>query len=125
MAAAFAALLMATGCDDAEPATEAVRIEPTSVALRKGESATFTASGGYEYTWSIAQGGWGFLSNLTGPTVTYTSLYDPSNLVAAVQVLSVISSIPDAHRAETNAPPINGEVSAEAHITHVSGDAPI
>jgi len=121
MAAAVAALWMAAGCDDAEPVNEAIRIEPNSVALKKGESATFTASGGYDYTWKLKAGqeSWGFLSTYSGPEVTYTSLYDPGAATSAVQVLTVISTIPDMHRAATNAPG-NPEKTAEAYITHIT-----
>jgi hypothetical protein len=127
--ACIAALLLAsslfalTGCDDASPANETLRINPTAAALRTGESATFTASGGYDYTWSMQQP-WGHLSALTGPTVTYTSLYDPGVSSNAFQVLTVVSTIPDQHRAETNTIPPSTQISAEAYITHLSSNSP-
>jgi hypothetical protein len=115
--AALAAILLAvTGCDDAEPANETVSIEPSSAPIKIGQSVSFAASGGYNYTWSLQNAGWGYLSSLTGPQVTYTSLYDPTN--AQVQVLRVVSTIPDLHRGVTNTVP-DVESSAEAYITHM------
>ena len=124
LAACLAAL---TGCDNADSATKTVSVEPTTATIKPGNSVTFTASGGYEYHWSLQAGkeAWGLLSTLTGPTVTYTSVYDPGSNSTALQVLTVVSTLPDMHRAETNPVPNTDEFTAEAYITHLSSNSTV
>jgi len=119
----LAASLALTGCEDTESTDTPVKITPSSTALRKGESVTLTASGGFEYKWAMEQDklDWGFLSAYEGETVVYTSLYDPPSQ-SAVHVITVTSTYPSAYRADalTNAPPVDGGKTAEAYITHLS-----
>lgn len=87
--------LILTSCETESVKNNDVTITPVSIGLHNGEYADFTASGGYDYSWSLQNPSWGVLSNLTGPTTRYTDRYDPgSNLNAsAVQVLTVTSTI--------------------------------
>ena len=118
-----AALITAflSGCEelDVSPASSKVKITPDSVALTEGQSQLFTASGGYEYTWSLKNEGWGMLSTYSGSQTTYTSLYTPGSN-SAVQILFVTSSIPNnVGSSSSNANPVVNS-GAEAHITHIS-----
>jgi hypothetical protein len=105
-------LLLPAGCET-ESAAEGPRITPHSVSLRKGESAEFIASGGYEYTWSIENKSWALLSASAGDRVVYTSLYDPGD-AEAVQTLTVTSRIIGS--SSTNATNVK---KAEAYIVHL------
>lgn len=85
-----AGLFLGTGCDT-DSASSAVDVSPSSVVLSQGESATFTASGGYEYTWSLdPNDGSGRLSTFKGPTVTYTCLTTNTSSPKKVVVTSTI-----------------------------------
>jgi hypothetical protein len=69
-----AGLFVGAGCDT-DSASSEVDVSPSSVVLEKGKSATFTASGGYEYTWSLdPNDGSGRLNTTKGAQVTYTCL---------------------------------------------------
>jgi hypothetical protein len=65
------------GCDS-EPAGSPITISPPSATIHKGESITFTASGGYEYEWSVDTPEYGTLSVTRGASTVYTSIYDPT-----------------------------------------------
>jgi hypothetical protein len=85
-----AGLFLGTGCDT-DSASSAVEVSPSSVVLSQGESANFTASGGYEYTWSLdPNDGSGRLNTSKGPTVTYTCLTTSTNSSKRVVVKSTI-----------------------------------
>lgn len=66
-------------------------VEPSEVTILIGQSQTFTAYGGDEYSWSLYNESWGTLSTRIGDTVTYTSLYSPSTNTVDVQKLTVTS----------------------------------
>jgi len=87
--------LLFSGCETESVANNDLRISPSSVGLYKDQYADFTASGGYEYTWSLENPTWGVLSSLTGPTTRYTDRYDPGSNgnASVVQVLTVTSVI--------------------------------
>jgi hypothetical protein len=112
------ALFAVTGCEDvkAKPATGKVEITPDSVAIRVGHAITFTASGGYEYTWSLEEESWGTLSTRSGDQTTYTSTYAPGSNTNATQILHVSSTIPG--NTSTNTAP--SQWSAESYITHLN-----
>jgi hypothetical protein len=100
---------------------EAVRITPDSAVLRDGQSVTFTATGGYDYEWSLENDSYGVLSTRRGATTTYVSMIDPgsdTNQVGGVtQILRVTSTV-SGGTSTTN----SGQVTtgtAEAHITHL------
>lgn len=82
------------GCE-AQSSREAVIITPSTATVKKGQSVSFTASGGHEYWWELKYEGWGTLSTKRGPTTVYTALVTPgvSNAVLN-QVLTCISVIP-------------------------------
>jgi hypothetical protein len=102
------------GCET-QSATSKVTIDPSSATVSAGQSITFTASGGYNYTWSLSDHTLGTLSTTTGDSTTYTSLYDPGPSNSAVQVLTVASSI--AGSSSTNGAP--AEWTAEVYINHI------
>lgn len=84
-------LFLGTGCDT-DSASSEVGVTPSSVVLNKGQSAEFTASTGYEYTWSLdPDDGSGRLSTLKGPTVTYTCL--ATNIGTSPKKVVVTSTI--------------------------------
>ena len=109
-----AVIITAPGCEDieAKPATAQVRITPDSASLNVGQSQLFTASGGYEYTWSLEQDSWGTLSARSGSETIYTSTYDPGTNTSSPQELTVTST--GLSNASTNGPP-----SATAYIYHL------
>ena len=87
--------LAIVGCET-QPVTETISIDPQSATLHYGESVTFTASGGFDYTWSLSNTSLGTLSNTTGPTTTYTSLYNATTSGAtAVQTITASAGIED------------------------------
>ena len=113
-----------SGCE-VNPASSKVNITPDSVSMTKGQTQLFTASGGYDYTWSLGNEGMGVLSTRSGSQTKYTSLYTPSSN-GADQILYVVSTIPNnvggssststnAHSSANNA----GTNSAEAFIKNL------
>jgi hypothetical protein len=96
------ATLLQTGCETESVSNNDLTITPSSVGLRNGDTAVFTASGGFDYTWSLQTPSWGSLSAVTGPTTTYTDRYDPGSNgnVSAVQVLTLTSSIRGANSSD-------------------------
>lgn len=108
-----------TGCEIESASANNVSITPSSVGIREDESVEFTASGGYEYTWSLDEESWGVLSDKTGSKTTYTSRYDPgTNTTAKVQVLTVTSTITGS--SGTNSSPY--EMTAEAYVEHLPAE---
>ena len=71
--------------------TVSVYVEPSEVTILIGESQTFTAYGGDEYSWSLYNESWGKLSTRIGDTTTYTSLHSASTNTVDVQKLTVTS----------------------------------
>jgi len=107
------------GCE-AQTANKQISIEPSSATMHKGESVTFTASGGFVYTWSLSNGSIGTLSNPTGASITYTATASPSDEGTSntlSQVLTCTSSIAGEGSSTTNASP--GAWATEAYITQV------
>ena len=98
-----AATLLQTGCETESVSNNDLTITPSSIGLRNGDTAVFTASGGFDYSWSLQNPSWGTLSALTGPTTTYTDRYVPGSNgnASAVQVLTVTSSIQGANSSGT------------------------
>lgn len=113
------------GCET-QSASAPVKIEPSTATITEGESVEFTASGGYEYTWSIENPTWGILSSTRGSTITYRSLISTvSNTEAKVQTLTVTSYIPGdssgGGSSGTNMTPSTvSTVSAQALVYHVA-----
>jgi len=114
---ALAAMLaLLTGCDT-ESADSPVSISPTSVTLQDGQSAAFTASGGFDYAWSLEPDDLGTLNRRTGPTVTYTAHVDAvsTNAGNRTVTLKVTSTVQGAGAGSTNA----AANTAEAYIRHL------
>ena len=108
-----AMLFLVSGCDEIKPAAEGPSISPSSGTINKGQSITFTASDGFEYSWSIGNRDIGILSNDKGQTTTYTSLTDPAS--ETVQTLTLRSRIIGSQGTNGTA----YSTSAEAYIRHV------
>lgn len=84
-------LLGLAGCDT-DSADAPVSVNPSVVTLTLGQSVEFTASGGYDYTWSLdPDDGSGRLSAVTGPSVVYTCL--ATNVGTAPKKVVVTSTI--------------------------------
>lgn len=67
-------IFMGTGCDT-DSANSSITVSPSTTTLSPGESTEFTASGGYDYTWSLSpDDGSGTLDATKGSTVIYTCL---------------------------------------------------
>ncbi len=116
-------LLAFSGCETT-PASSEITITPSTATLRPGETATFVASGGYDYRWSLSQPTYGTLSSLTGSSVTYTSIYSPSTNSAVSQVLTLVSYVAGATAVSTNTSTASTtassyQLSTEAIITHL------
>jgi len=114
--------LALTGCETESASKNSVSISPSSATLENGQSVQFTATGGYEYSWSLETGTYGTLATRTGTTTVYTSAYEPdtstnstSTTVTSVveEVLTVTSTI--SGLASTNA---TYEMTATAYIYH-------
>ena len=112
-----AVMFITAGCEVGS-ATERIIVSPSSVSVTKGQSVQFTASGGYDYTWTLESATvYGSLSSRTGNTVVYTSIYDSSSSNTVSETLKVVSTIPgDASPTNTST---SAESSAEATITHI------
>ena len=118
-----------TGCETESVANNDLNITPVSIGLHDGEYADFTASGGFDYNWSLQNPSWGVLSDLTGPTTRYTDRYDPGSNGngSAVQVLTVTSTIQGANPSSNGVSTTNGTTSysgtATAQIEHLPTNA--
>jgi hypothetical protein len=112
---AAAAIVHLTGCETESVGDQQITITPNSTGLLIGQFADFTASGGYEYTWSLDTPSWGLLSDTKGSTVRYTSRYEPGTTVtdtngnvtstansSAMQVIRVTSRIPGSSTGDTS-----------------------
>lgn len=115
------------GCDTESVDENNVVITPSTATIDKGEAITFTASGGFEYEWSLGdvEGGdvnqWAKLSTRKGASTVYTSLRDSSsNAVPTVITLIVNSYIPGSGASSNSTEDVTyaGSHQAEAYITH-------
>lgn len=89
------------GCE-VEPASDQgdeLSISPSSIGLYPDQTVDLTASGGYEYTWSLSDGSIGFLSSTEGATVRYTNRSasttngGSTSSSPLIQTVTVVSSI--------------------------------
>jgi len=126
-AAALGLAALLVSCNTESATENNVRVTPERVRLANGQSQTFTASGGYDYRWSLDGGGtadeWGRLSAATGPTTVYTSTKDASTsgVTRVVRVTSTISgSGSTTTSTATNVPSTTSSYSmrAEAFVEH-------
>ena len=128
LAASVAVAIVYTACDVASPGGEVI-VSPSSVALKKGHSAQFTASGGFEYRWRLENEDWGLLSTRRGPSTVYTSYYDPREVVSGVsantkpevQIIYADSYIPDSGIVGGTSNDTSDVLqTGEAYITHLT-----
>lgn len=121
-------------CETESASENNVRITPDRARLSSGQAQVFTASGGYEYRWSLEGGGtadeWGRLSASTGPTTVYTSLKDAptSGVTRVVRVKSTIPGSGSSTTAgSTNLPTTTTSYSmtAEAYVEHAVAYGPL
>ena len=106
-----------TGCES-DSTESMVTITPDSVVVRRGDAVEFTASGGYEYTWSLETEdadteSYGYLSTRTGSKTVYTCLEEPES-GTVTRVLKVVSAIEGAGSTNSNPDAWTGR----AYITH-------
>jgi hypothetical protein len=124
--AATAAFLL-TGCE-VDSADSPISISPSAAAIKVGRSVEFTASGGYEYQWSLTHPEWGGLSTERGPQTTYTSFYDPPSNTVQTQTLRLTSTITGAGgRGGVGGGSTNTAAyveTASANITHIPSTQP-
>lgn len=99
----IASLCLITGCDinGSDSADSPITVSPSSVTLTKGQSQEFTASGGYEYTWSMSQSG-GKLNTTKGPSVVFTLLSTNGTMPIKVIAKSTISGTSSGTPSTTN-----------------------
>jgi hypothetical protein len=126
LTAILSGIILSTGCETESSTENNVRISPNTATLAKGESQEFTASGGYEYRWSLENGGivdeWGTLSVADGPSTVYTSSKD-SSTAGTFRIIRVTSTIPGSSgytgtgsNATTTAD--SYAMTAEVHVEH-------
>lgn len=97
VATALAALL--NGCETGS-ADEALSVSPSSAVLSAGETREFTVSGGYDYTWSLANEGVGSLSTRKGNRTRYAA---PASVTTnTYQTIKVVSTIEGTSGDSTN-----------------------
>lgn len=121
-----AALALALAGCNVDSADATIDIVPDSTSLRKNESVTLTARGGYNYTWSLTTESYGVLNTRSGRQVIYTSLYEPGSNSPVTQIVKVTSTFYNNSSSSNNAS-TNGTItiqSAEAYITHLPSDQP-
>lgn len=114
-------LLVLSGCEVAS-STAALVVTPTSAVLSPGQTATFTVSGGYTYTWSLdPDDGSGSLDTRTRAKVTYTCL--ATNIGTVPKLVKVTSTIGDSAGTSTNSSTTNTsyEVDGYAEVYYTNG----
>ncbi len=80
----FAAM---TGCETEKLSDTQLSISPSSATVAPGGSVTFTAQGGWDYSWKVDLG---YLSTYNGKKVTYTAPGSNStNATEATAILTV------------------------------------
>jgi len=87
----LACSVLLVGCE-IDSVTSIVRIDPDAATISKNQAITLTAYDGYNYQWSLSEGTWGTLNTRRGSQVIYTSLYEPTDSMPAVQVVAVVST---------------------------------
>ena len=134
---AIVGIMLTGGSCSTEPTSENnVQITPSRVELGRGESQEFTASGGYDYAWSLDNGGaadeWGWISPTRGPRTVYTATRngaDASN--GTIRVLTVTSFIEGSGstdaQSSSNAPVTTTTYAktAEAFVVHKPGSVSV
>lgn len=123
----LAGVALIVACKTESASENNVRITPALARLAKGESQQFTASGGYDYSWTLDGGAiadeWGYLSETRGARTVYTSTKDASTAgtFRAIHVVSTISGAGGTSGStDTNLPTTTSSyaMSAEAFVEH-------
>ncbi|MDP6810967.1 MAG: hypothetical protein QGH42_13465 [Kiritimatiellia bacterium] len=65
------------GCETESASQNNVLISPRSAIILIDNTVELTASGGFDYEWSLEQEEWGTLSTTKGSRTVYTSAHDP------------------------------------------------
>lgn len=116
------AMALVLGCET-QKASEGITISPEAASIRYGDTVTFTASGGYDYRWSFADGNTesGTLSAFTGPSVVYRSMTS-NGLVRTLTVTSSIESFTAVGGTSSTNTTSSGPFThtAQAVITHLA-----
>ena len=115
LAVAGTAALLVTGCET-DSAHDRLKLSPETAVLYKGQSQEFVVSGGYTYTWSLAEPSYGRLSARTGDRTVYTSTFTPSTNAVTQRVI-VTSTIEGSAASSTNATAYT--VTGEAFVTQL------
>lgn len=107
---ALSGLLIWSGCETGS-SSETVVISPESVVVKLGQTVKFSASGGYDYRWSLAPNdGSGALNTFRGNSVLYTCL---STNGTAPKKIVVESTIEGASSGTSNSPAYSAQAYAE------------
>lgn len=72
--ATVAAMIFTAGCETDSADEISVSISPNYAKLKAGQSITLTASGGWNYRWSVRPSTAGSLSRTAGDSVVYTAV---------------------------------------------------
>ena len=110
--------MLFSGCET-DSADSPLKIAPSSVSVKQGDTVQFTVSGGYEYAWNLdPDDGSGRLNTRKGATVVYTCL---STTIGTVpKNVRVTSTIPGSSAGASNGPAY--QVQAHAEVFYV-GDS--
>jgi hypothetical protein len=93
-AAALIGLALQSGCETTSSEGGSLRVEPAAIGVRRNQQVEFTASGGFNYSWSLSDASLGFLTTATGPKTTYISRFSPgTNATVVIQTLTVTSTV--------------------------------
>lgn len=111
---AIAGALLWCGCDT-DSASEGISIAPESIVVKPGQTVTFKASGGYEYSWKLnPNDGSGTLNTSKGESVIYTCM--STNIGSMPKQVIVTSTIAGTSEGGTsNATPYSMEATAEVY----------
>ncbi len=114
-AAALLTVALFSGCETVDEDDYAgIRVSPTYASLRRGQSVTLTASGGWNYRWALDNTEHGTLNATYGESVTYTAHTMPSG--TDVQVTVTVTGRVSNYGT-------NGIYAAEARINHRASPA--
>ena len=86
LCAATVTAIFFAGCESTEAG--GVEVTPTYVELRKGQSATFHATGAQFFTWTLSNTQIGYLSAARGETVVYTARGGETGVFQEIRVSS-------------------------------------
>lgn len=112
------ALCLGTSCE-VSSADSSITVSPSTATLTPGEQQTFTASGGYEYTWSLdPDDGSGQLSATKGESTVYTCL---STNIGSMPKKVVVTSTITGSGTSTNSTSYSVEGSAEIYWPNGTG----